>query len=283
MKRILLGVVFLLGAFTVFAQDAAELINQGNDALTAKDYAKAFELYDKAMNNLGEVQVDDAINFNIGFAAMQAEKYDAAVKYFDKAIAADANKASALEYKANSLAKLDKDDDAIAAYKEAIAAADADKAPALNYNAGIVAYKAKKYAAAATFFAAADAGAYNSENAIFYQAMALRKLKKNDEYKAVLVAGAEKFPGNDKITGALANVYVGEGNSLYKKGVKILNGANQQVQAGTIKTTDEAYTKAVADSKVEFQAAYDVLQKAVALDAGNANAKKLIEACKTVL
>ena len=81
----------------------------------------------------------------------------------------------------------------------------------------------------------------------------------------------------------MANVYVSEGNVLYKKGVKILNGANQKVQAGTIQTTDEAYTKAVADSKVEFQAAYDVLQKAIALDAGNANAKKLIEACKTVL
>ena len=281
MKRILLGVAFLLGTIAGFAQDAAELINQGNDALTAKEYAKAFELYDKAMNNLGDVQVDDAINFNIGFAAFQAEKYDAAVKYFDKAIAADANTASAKEYKANALAKMDKTDEAIAAYKDAITVAE--DPGALNYNAGIVAYKGKEYAAAAEFFAAADAAGYNSENAIFYQAMALKKQDKDDDYKAVLAAGAEKFPSNNKITGALANVYVSEGNVLYKKGVKILNGANQQVQAGTIKTTDDAYTKAVTDSKVEFQAAYDVLQKAITLDAGNANAKKLIEACKTVL
>lgn len=281
MKRILLGFAFLLGTFTGFAQDASELINQAQEALTAKDYAKAFELYESAMSNLGDVQVDDAINFNIGFAAFQAEKYDAAVKYFDKAIAADANTAAAKEYKANALAKMDKTDEAIAAYKDAITVAE-DPA-ALNYNAGIVAYKGKEYTAAAEFFAAADAAGYNSENAIFYQAMALKKLDKDDDYKAVLAAGAEKFPSNDKITGALANVYVSEGNVLYKKGVKILNGANQQVQAGTIQTTDEAYTKAVADSKVEFQAAYDVLQKAVALDAGNANAQKLIEACKTVL
>jgi len=281
MKRILLGVAFLLGTIAGFAQDAAELINQGNDALTAKQYAKAFELYDKAMNNLGDVQVDDAINFNIGFAAFQADKYAAAVKYFDKAIAADANTAAAKEYKANALAKMDKTDEAIAAYKDAITVAE--DPGSLNYNAGIVAYKGKKYAAASEFFAAADAAGYNSENAIFYEAMALKKLDKDDEYKTVLEAGAEKFPGNDKITGALANVYVSEGNVLYKKGVKILNGANQKVQAGTIQTTDEAYTKAVADSKVEFQAAYDVLQKAIALDAGNENAKKLIEACKTVL
>lgn len=282
MKRILLGVALLLGTFAGFAQDAAELINQANDALTAKDYAKAYELYDNAMNNLGDVQVDDAINFNIGFAAFQAEKYEAAVKYFDKAIAADANTASAKEYKANALAKMDKTDEAIAAYKDAIAGGG-ENVGSLSYNAGIVAYKGNKYEDAAAFFADAYSNGYNEENAIFYQAMALRKLDKDDEYKAVLVTGAEKFPGNDKITGALANVYVSEGNSLYKKGVKILNGANQQVSAGTITTTDDAYTKAVADSKVEFQAALDVLQKAVALDAGNANAKKLIEACKSVL
>ena len=40
-----------------------------------------------AMANLGDVQADEAINFNIGFAAMQAEKNDAA-GLFDKAIEA---------------------------------------------------------------------------------------------------------------------------------------------------------------------------------------------------
>ncbi|WP_372776332.1 tetratricopeptide repeat protein [Mangrovibacterium sp.] len=281
MRRILLGIALLLGTFTVFAQDASELINQAQEALTAKDYAKAFALYESAMSNLGDVQVDDAINFNIGFAAFQADKYDAAVKYFDKAIAADANTATAKEYKANALAKMDKTDEAIAAYKDAIAVSE--DPGSLNYNAGIVSYKGKMYADAAEFFAAADAAGYNSENAIYYQAMALRKLDKDAEYKAVLVVGAEKFPSNDKITGALANVYVGEGNDLYKKGVEILNGANAQVTAGTITTTDEAYTKAVSDSKVEFQAAYDILEKALKLDAGNSNAQKLIDACKTVL
>ena len=282
MRRILLGVVFLLGTFTGFAQDAAEMINQANDALTAKDYAKAFELYENAMNNLGDVQVDAAINFNIGYAAFQADKYDAAVKYFDKAIAADANVAAAKEYKANALAKLDKTDEAIAAYKDALTA-ETENAGALNYNAGIVAYKGEKFDEAATFFANAYSAGYNDENAIFYQAMALRKLDKDDDYKATLMTAAEKFPANDKITGALANVYVSEGNILYKKGVKILNAANAKVQAGTIKTTDAEYTQAVTDSKVEFQAAADILEKAQKLDAGNANAKKLLDACKSVL
>lgn len=282
MKRILLGIVFVLGAYIGFAQDAAELINQGNDALTAKDYAKAFELYDTAMKNLGDVEVDDAINFNIGFAAFQADKYDASVKYFDKAIAAGANAEAAKEYKANALAKAGKTDAAIAAYKEAIAA-NADKAGSISYNAGIAAYKGKKYAAAADFFTGADADGYKGESALYYKAMALKKLKKGAEYKATLETAAEKYPGDDKISGALANIYVGEGNALYKKGVTILNAANEKVAAGSLQTTDDAYAKAVADSKVEFKAALEVLEKAKALDASNANATKLIEACQGVL
>jgi hypothetical protein len=39
----------------------------------------------------------------------------------------------------------------------------------------------------------------------------------------------------------------------------------------------------VDKSKAEFKAAVDVLQKALDIDASNANAKKLIDACKAVL
>ena len=38
------------------------------------------------MNNLGDVQGDDAINFNIGYAAYKAENLEGAVKYLNKAI-----------------------------------------------------------------------------------------------------------------------------------------------------------------------------------------------------
>ena len=282
MKRIYFSIVFLMGAFFCFAQDAAEIINNANEALKAKEYAKAFELYDQAMNNLGDVQVDDAINFNIGFAALQAEKYDAAIKYFDKAIAAGANVTGAHEYKGNAYAKMDNFKEAINSYKQAIEAGAEGKG-GIYYNAGIVAYKGKLYDQAAELFGNAFNENTNAENAIFYKAASLKKLNKDDDYKQTLVLGAEKFPSNDKITSALANVYVSEGNTVYRKGVAILTAANEKVNAGALSTSDEAYNTEVEKSKVEFKAALEILEKAKALDAGNENATKLIDACKAVL
>ncbi|MDX9880628.1 MAG: hypothetical protein RBS73_01095 [Prolixibacteraceae bacterium] len=282
MKRIYLSIVFVLGVWTGFAQDAAETINNANEALKAKDYAKAFELYESAMNNLGDVQVDASINFNIGFAAFQADKYEASLNYFDKAIEAGANVAGAHEYKGNAYAKMDNFKEAVASYMKAIESGADDKG-GIYYNAGIVAYKGKMYGQAAELFGNAFNANVNAENAIFYKAASLKKLDKDEDYKQTLIVGAEKFPGNEKITSALASVYVSEGNELYKKGAAILSAANEKVTAGTLKTTGQAYNDEVEKSKVEFKAALVILEKAKGLDAGNANATKLIEACKAVL
>ncbi len=282
MRRFFLLIVFFLGAYAGFAQDAAEMINNANEALKAKDYAKAFELYENAMSNLGDVQVDAAINFNIGFSAFQAEKYDAAIKYFDKAIAAEVNVAGSYEYEGNAYVKLNNYAKAIETYKKAIEAGAEEKG-SIYYNAGIAAYKGKLYEQAVELFGSAVAENYNGETATYYKAVALKKLDKDEEYKQTLVEGAEKFPGADKITSALANIYVSEGNGLYKKGVAIINAVNEKVNAGTLKTTDAGYTAEVDKSKVEFKAALEILEKAKALDASNANADKLIEACKAVL
>ncbi len=282
MKRILLVVMFLMGAYCGFAQDAAEMINNANEALKSKDYAKAFELYDKAMKNLGDVQVDAAINYNIGYAAFQIEKYDEAIAYLDKAIAANANVASAWEFKGNSYAKMEKYNEAIDAYKKSIEAGAENKG-SIYYNAGIVAYKGGMYEKATELFGKAVGENYNGDTAIFYKAVSLKKLDKDDEYKQTLVEGVQKFPDNEKLKSALANVYVSEGNELYKKGVAIINAANEKVKAGTLKTTDAEYNTEIDKSKVQFKDALEVLQKAIAADASNANAKKLIEACKSVL
>lgn len=282
MKSIVFTVVFVLGAYLGFAQDAADQINKANEALTAKEYAKAFELYDQAMKNLGDVQVDSAINFNIGFAAFQADKFENSLPYFDKAIAANANTAKAYEFKGNAYVKLDKYAEAIDAYKKAIEAGAEDKG-SLYYNSGIAAYKGQQLDQAVELFGQAAEANYNADNAYYYKAICLKKLDKDDAYKQTLVEGAAKFPQYDKLTSALVNVYVSEGNDLYKKGVSIINAANEKVKAGTLKTDDAAYTAEIEKSKVEFKAALDVLQKAKALDATNANASKLIEACKAVL
>ena len=111
----------------------------------------------------------------------------------------------------------------------------------------------------------------------------MKKQNKDDEYKATLEEGAEKFPGDDKIAPALANVYVAEGNELYKAGAAILGAANEKVNAGSLKTDEPAYTTEVEKANVEFKKAVEILEKAKALDSSNANAQALLDACNAVL
>ena len=282
MKRVVLLVVAVCFSVFSFAQDAAEKITQANEAMGAKDYAKALELYESAMSNLGDVQVPDAIYFNIGMAAYNSDSYEKAIEYFDKAIAADANVDKSWEYKAGAYGKLDKYSEAIDAYKKAIEAAPGDAA-SLSYNAGIVAYKGNMYDDAIAFFTSAVEGGYRGETAQYYKAVAYNKLNNDEGYKSTLVEGVEKFPGDDKLTSALANVYVSEGNELYKKGAGILSAANTKVNDGSLSTADDAYAAEVAKAKKEFASALEVLEKAASLDASNANAQKLIEACKAAM
>lgn len=278
MKRVLLIAVGVCFSILTFAQDAAEKINQAQEAMKAQDYAKAFKLYDEAMSNLGDVQVDASINYNIGFAAYKAGNLDGAVKYFDKAIESKTNVAKCYEYKA--LAYNDAKDyaNAVANFEQAIANAT-EGADALCYNAGIAAYKGKLNDKAAELFGKAFEAGYKGESAIYYKAAALKALDKDDEYKAALEQGIAKYPGDDKIGKALAGVYVSEGNELYKKGAAIISAANEKVNAGSLKTDDAAYAAELAKAKTEFNGAVAVLEKAKALDSANANAQKLLDAC----
>lgn len=282
MKNLLLVMAALMLSVFSFAQDAAELINQGNEAMKTENYEKAFELYDQGMKNIGDVQVDESINFNIGFAAYKSNNLKGAVEYFDKAIAAGVNIAKSHEYKA--LAYNDSEDyaNAVKSYEQAIAAAEGETEP-LVYNAAIAAYRGEMLDKAVDLFSKSVDSNYKAETALYYKAVTLKKQNKEDQYKATLEEGVKKFPKEDRISGALANIYVSEGNDLYKKGVAILTAANGKVSSGAISTADDAYTAEVDKAKKEFRSAVEVLDKALALDPNNQNAKKLKDASQAVL
>jgi tetratricopeptide (TPR) repeat protein len=250
--------------------------------MKAENYEKAFALYDDAMKNIGDVQVDPSINFNIGFAAYKSNNLKGAVEYFDKAIEAGVNVSKSHEYKA--LAYNDSEDyaKAVESYEKAIATAEGETEP-LVYNAAIAAYRGELLDKAVELFSKSVESNYRGETALYYKAVTLRKQNKDAEYKATLEEGAQKFPEEERITSALANIYVSEGNELYKKGVAILTAANQKVNSGALSTADDAYTAEVEKAKTEFRAAVDVLEKALALDPGNQNARKLTDASKAVL
>lgn len=282
MKNVLLVMAALLISLFSFAQDAAEKINQANEAMQAEDYAKAFSLYDEGMKNLGDVQVEPAINFNIGFAAYKSNNLQGAVEYFDKAIEAGVNVSKSHEYKALAYNEAEDYANAVASYEQAIATAD-DNPETLVYNAAIAAYRGELLDKAVELFGKSVENGYRGETAMYYKAVTLRKQNKDAEYKAALEEGVEKFPGEEKLSSALANIYVSDGNELYKKGVAILTAANEKVSSGAITTADDAYAAEVEKAKGEFAKAVVVLEKAKTLDASNQNAQKLLDACNAVL
>lgn len=279
MKRVLTIGVFILSAIFVYAQDAAEKINQANQALTAKEYGKAFQLYDEAMKNLGDVQIDASINYNIGFAGYQAEKFQECLAYFDKAIAAGTQVSKSWEFKAGAYGKLNDYAKSVDAYLKAAETSEGGGKD-LVYNAAVTAYKGELLDKAVELFTKSVEAGYKGETAQYYKAAVLKKQKKDAEYRQALIEGIEKFPGDKKIGELLAREYVTDGNKLYQQGATILTAANQKVAAGTLKTTDAAYNAEVDKAKEQFKAAAEILEKAVALDAANANAAKLLDACK---
>jgi len=282
MKKYIFLLAAVLLSFAALAQDAAELINKANEAMKSKQYSEAFEAYDKAMNNLGDVEVDAAINFNIGFAALQADKNEAAIKYFDKAIEAGANISKSWEYKASAYNKLKNFQLALESFEKAIETSTEDTG-ALSFNAAVLAFRLENFEKTARYFDNAFKANFRPQDAIFNKAAALNRMGDTKGYKDALVTGIEKFPTDKKIAAALANVYVSEGNEVYREGAEILNTANTKANEGAYTTEDDAYKAEMAKAKTEFKKAMDLLEAAIKLDATNANAQKLIEAVKQVM
>jgi tetratricopeptide (TPR) repeat protein len=283
MKNVVLLTLAVFFSATSFAQDAAEKISQANDAMKAEEYSKAFSLYDEAMKNIGDVEVEPTINYNIAVAGYRADNMDGALGYFDKAIEAGVNLQRSYEYKARIYNKKEDYTKAVANYEQAIAEADDGDTTSMIFNAAIAAYRGNMLDKAVELFEKSVENGYRGETALYYKAVALKKQNKDAAYLATLEEGAQKYPDDEKISSALANFYVSEGNELYRKGVDILNAANQKVQDGSLKTSDDAYAAEVEKAQVEFKAALNVLQKAKELDPSNENAKKLIDACSAVL
>ncbi|MBI9068187.1 MAG: hypothetical protein JEZ09_12915 [Salinivirgaceae bacterium] len=88
MRKVLLA-LFIGLTVSVVAQekDANTFKNDGNVSYKEKDYAGAFEAYAKALELLdAEGTVDEALNYNAGYCAYKAKKYDESITYFKKAM-----------------------------------------------------------------------------------------------------------------------------------------------------------------------------------------------------
>ncbi|MBN1820419.1 MAG: tetratricopeptide repeat protein [Prolixibacteraceae bacterium] len=282
MKRLLSIVFLIFSVIIVNAQDAAEKINQAQEALGNKDYAKAYELYDNAMNNLGDVQVPEAIYYNIGIAAYRSDNLEGAKKYLGKSIELGINVSKCNEYIARLYEDKEMYEEAVASFTQAIETSEEGSGD-LYYLAAIAAYKGKMYDQAISYFDKCIEGNVRGETCVYYKANAFKSQGNDDGYKAALESGNEKYPGDKRIAPALAKIYFDEGYALYQKGAEVITAANAKVEAGDMSTADDAYKAEVEKGKESFRAAIPILEKAKELDPSNANVENVLSACNQSL
>ncbi len=129
MKRIFLLVAFCIGTMVGIAQDksALDLKNDGNDALRAKDYKKALELFEQSLAKWDQEEADLAMMYNAGYCAYKIEDFKKAVDFFSKSVESNYKVSTALLYKANSQKKLGDEEGYVATLQAALASNPADE------------------------------------------------------------------------------------------------------------------------------------------------------------
>lgn len=130
MKRFFLALVLCFGIVAAFAQEektAIDLKNEGNEALRAKDYPKALQLYDQALSKWGDEPKDTAMVYNMAVCAYNIKDFNKALPLLDDAIAMNYKKETALLYKAN-IYKAQKNDEGYIKTLEAALANSPDDA-----------------------------------------------------------------------------------------------------------------------------------------------------------
>lgn len=263
MKKVLLLLVAVCFTALTFAQDAGALVEKANAAVEAKDYATAVELYEKVLKTPDHGQDEENINKVLGQLkpvvakaeakeALDAKDYPKAIELYNAAIA---------EFPADASIKT--------------------TASKMFYNAGITSYKAKDFIDAVKCFTIAEKQFANAKAGKNKNA-ALKKVATGIAAEGKTTVDEVELCDENKqlLLKSLANVYVSSGNKLYKSGSDLLIAANEKVTAGSMTTADDAYKAEVGKVKAELNKAIGVLEKAQAADATNANAKKLIDACK---
>lgn len=180
---------------------------------------------------------------------------------------------------------------------------------ATAYYCGMAADEIKKYAEAVTYFDIAIQKKFNIGNAYARKAAALDALKKTDEYVATLEEGLKVAPNNKVMVknyglhflkAGLAAQKAGKteeaeelfkdvlvvsnakykGNALYSLGVMFYNaGAKILADANPIATSDpDKYAAEKKKADAQMAKAKSYLEQAVALNAADANSKKILDA-----
>jgi tetratricopeptide (TPR) repeat protein len=184
---------------------------------------------------------------NAGNAAMEAKDYKKALENYDKAIASWGSE---------------------------------PKNFAMIFNAGACAYKLKQYPKAIKYFDQVIEGSTDTESAYVYKALSYKGLKKSDECIKAYTDGLAKNPQSAQLKDGLFKYYKSEGINHYNAGTDLYKNIAAKVNAQKLKPTDPAYATETGKAKKEFDAAIELIDKSLAINPDDAEAKKVKTACE---
>jgi len=133
---------------TIFtSRDVLNYTDKGDELFDQGKYDQAIAYYDKA---LAADPNDYEALYNKGVSFANLGKYEEAITYFDKALAVEPNDVDTLSYKGTSLESLGKHEEAITYFDKALAV-EPDNVNTLNWK-GYSLYNSEKYDDAITYF-----------------------------------------------------------------------------------------------------------------------------------
>lgn len=184
---------------------------------------------------------------NAGNTALEAKDYKKALENYDKALAAWGNE---------------------------------PQNNAMIYNAGACAYKLKEYPKAIKYFDLLIAGNAQTEATYLYKANSNKMLKNDEECVKAFNEGLAKYPESAQLKDGLCKFYRADGKTHYIAGTSIYKAVTDKVNAQKVKPTDPAYLAEAAKAKKEFTTAVSLIDKALAVNSADAEAKTVKAACE---
>lgn len=203
--------------------------------------------------------------------------------------------------------------EALAKYSEYLKQTD-NKDTSRIFNCGFAAIQAKNYAEAVKYYDLSIQNNYNTDDAYVGKAMALRNLNKVAEFTATVEAGLKVHPNNDNLEKMLYGFCMKQGqaaqkagkledaeelfkdvlvvdnktykgNALYSLGVMFYNNGAKKLQAANpLATSDpDKYKAEKIKADADMNKAKGYLEQALALNAADANSKKILDAVNTSL
>ena len=160
--KIFVAVGMLLFSFGVFAQDGTSYIefkNQGNEALKAKNYAQALELYENSYKEWPEgEEMDAAMVFNMATSARRADNDEKAYEYYTKSVELGYKADFAAFYLATALENMGKEEEMVEVLTKALEE---------HKTSGVIGHIKKKLT---TYYLKRGAEYYNNANQIISSA-----------------------------------------------------------------------------------------------------------------